>query len=275
MRNKWGIAKVFIGAGLTLCLSAALTACTAPQDPYVDTVIETVEQTVFEATGTMASGCVGVNLFCMQPMYEPAFFAPATTDVNLVCNDLLAIASNLGVVAYGLSGYSANKIDNSNTDVLDLCITGLGTPLKNVDGTDLYQGLVLYDDGTKDSFGKAYSISRGPSEFGDGYVLIISFSKDLNRVGWINYGTQKPKLLTQADLDAQNEVNSTVAETMKVANPLLGKDEQYAKNTIEAAGLTWVVIDRDGKQFTTDTMFDPKRVRLTIRDGKIYDAIAG
>ena len=271
MRNKRGLAKLSIFAALSLILSG----CTVPTDPYVATVTATVEQTVFKSTGRMASGCVGVNLFCLEPMYEPVFFAPSTTDVNIVCNDLLEIASELGVVAYGLSGYGAYEFPKPNTEVLDICKTGLGTALRNVDGTDLYQGLVLYDDGAKDSFGKVYSISRGPSEFGDGFVLIISFSKDLGRVGPVQYGSGKPQLLTQADLDAQNEMNDIVAETMKIANPLLGKDEQYAKNAIEEAGLTWVIVDRDGKELPTDKMYNPQRVRLTIRDGKIYDAIAG
>jgi hypothetical protein len=253
----------------------ALSGCTAPTDPYVATVTQTVEQTVFKSTGSMASGCVGVNLFCVQPMYEPVFFAPATTNVDLVCQDLLAIASKLGVVAYGASGYSAYEFPDSNIEVLEICKNGLGAPLKNFDGTDFYQGLVLYDDGSKDSFGKVYSLSGGPSEFGDGFVLIISFSKDLGRVGPVQYGSGKPQLLTQADLDAQNAVNNIAAETMKIANPLLGKDEQYAKTKIEEAGLTWVIVDRDGKELPTDKMYNPKRVRLTIREGKIYDAIAG
>lgn len=266
-----GLAKLAIVAALSITFSG----CTAPTDPYVATVTQTVEKTVFKPTGQMASGCVGVNLFCLEPMYEPIFFAASTTDVNLVCNDLLGIAAELGVVAYGLTGYGAYEFPNPNTEVLETCKTGLGTPLKNFDGTDLFQGLALYDDGAKDSFGKSYSISRGPSEFGDGFVLIISFSKDLGRIGPVQYGTDKPQLLTQADLDAQNEMNNIVAETMKIANPLLGKDEQFAKNAIEEAGLTWVIVDRDGKEFPTDKMYNPQRVRLSIRDGKIYDAVAG
>lgn len=262
-----------------ICVSAAaifsLTACTAPQDPFVETVNATVEQTVFNATGQMASGCVGVNLFCLQPMYEPLYFAPAKTDVNLVCKDFLAIASKLGVTAYSVPDFNPYKFTLPNKEVEELCVAALGTALKGADGTDFYQGLSLYDDGAKDSFGKVYSLERRESEFGDGFMLTISFSKDLTRTGVFGYGSEKPKLITQADLDSRNEANKIAIETMKVANPLLGQDEQIAKSKIEEAGLTWVVIDRDNQMQSYDQAYNPSRIMLTIREGKVYDAIAG
>ena len=181
-----------------------LAGCTAPTDPFVTVVKETVAKTSFEDTNQMASGCIGVYLYCAQPMYEPVFFAPETEPVEKVCSDFIGVAKELGVVAYAVSGYDAYGFPDEDTDVLDLCKGGLGSALKNTDGSVFYQSPVLFDDGAKDGFGKVYSMSRGPSEFGDGYVLIISFSKDSSRIGYITYGSQKPELLTQEKLDSLN-----------------------------------------------------------------------
>jgi hypothetical protein len=181
-----------------------LTGCTVPTDPFVGKVKAVVSGTSFEDTEQMASGCIGVYLLCTQPMYEPVFFASEKIAVQEVCADAIAIAKKLGVVAYAVSGYDAYEFPKSGTDVLELCTAGLGSPLINTDGSEFYQGIVLSDDGKVDGFGKVYSLSRGPSEFGEGYLLIISFSKDSNRVGYISYGTEKPELLTQEKLDSLN-----------------------------------------------------------------------
>ena len=188
---------------ISLAVGALLliTGCTAPTDPFVSVVKEAVAKTSFEDTNQMASGCIGMYLYCSQPMYEPVFFASETQSVEKVCGDFIKVAKEIGVVAYAVQGSGAYKFPNTETDVLDLCTGGLGAPLKNTDGSELYQGTVLFDDGAKDGFGKVYNLSRGSSEFGDGYLLIISFSKDSNRIGYISYGTEKPKLMTQEDLD--------------------------------------------------------------------------
>jgi phosphotransferase system IIB component len=60
-----------------------------------------------------------------------------------------------------------------------------------------------------------------------------------------------------------------------VANTLLGKTENDAIQIIEGNGFTWVVVDRDGEEFITDASYQPTRIRLTIRKGVVYDAIAG
>lgn len=181
-----------------------LAGCTAPTDPFVSVVKDTVAKTSFEETNQMAGGCIGVYLYCAQPMYEPVFFAPETEPVEKVCSDFIAVAKELGVVAYTVSGYDAFGFPEAGNDVLNLCTGGLGKPLINTDGSEFYQGTVLFDDGAKDGFGKVYSLNRGPSEFGDGYLLIISFSKDSSRIGYITYGTQKPELMTQEKLDSLN-----------------------------------------------------------------------
>ena len=193
--------RVIAAAALALVV---LTGCTVPTDPFVGQVKEVVAETSFEDTQQMASGCIGVYLLCAQPMYEPVFFAAESVAVEEVCNDAIAVAKKLGVVAYAVSGYGAYAIEKSGTDVFDLCTGGLGIPLTNTDGSEFYQGIVLFDDGKQDGFGKVYSLSRGPTEFGEGYFLIISFSKDSNRVGYISYGSEKPKLITQEELDSLN-----------------------------------------------------------------------
>lgn len=260
-------------AGLSLA-ALALTGCTAPTDPFVDVVKTTAVDAGFTDSGQMASGCVGFNLFCVQPMYEPFFYMPESAGAEKACDAALEIANELGVVAYSVIGFFPVRIEPGSELPRDLCVSGLGVPLKNADGSDLYQGLAFYDDGSKDSFGKVYALDRIDSEFGKVFRLLISFSKDEARVG-LTYANEIPKLMTQADLDAANSANAVAEETMKVANTLLGKAEKEAIAIIESNGFTWVVVDRDGKEFPTDKMYDPRRVRLTIREGKIYEAIAG
>jgi hypothetical protein len=208
-------------------------------------------------------------------MYEPIFYMPESAGSEKACAALFDTSNKLGALAYSVMGASAARIETGSNAAKELCVAGLGKPLKNSDGTEFYQGIVLYDDGAKDSFGKVYNFIRGDSEFGKVFQLIISFSKDQARIGPISYGNQIPKLMTQAELDAANKTNDIAAQTMKVANTLLGKAENEAIQIIESNGFTWVVVDRDGKEFPGDKMYDPRRVRLTIREGKIYDAIAG
>ena len=253
----------------------AMTGCTAPTDPFVEVVTAAATGAGFTDSGRMASGCVGFTLFCLQPMYEPIFYMPESAGSEKACAALFETSNKLGALAYSVMGSSAARIQTGSNAAKQLCVEGLGKPLTNSDGSELYQGLVLYDDGAKDSFGKVYNFIRGDSEFGNVFQLVISFSKDQTRIGPIAYGNQIPKLMTQAELDAANKTNDVATETMKVANTLLGKAEKEAIQIIESNGLTWIVVDRDGKEFPTDKMYDPRRVRLTIREGKIYDALAG
>lgn len=263
--------QILLAAGLVI----AMSGCTAPTDPYVEVVKSTVGETSFEDTNQMASGCLGVYLFCVQPMYEPIFFAPETESAEIVCSDFIAVAKKLGVVAYALPDYDAYEFPESVTEVLDLCTAGLGSPLKNEDGSDLYQGLMLLDDGVKDGFGKFYSLNRGPSEFGMGYTLIISFSKDLSRVGYIIYSSDKPKLLTQADLDLANQANIAAGEAMQFAITLIGLSEAEAIEKADAAGYSWAVSDRDGVEQQIEQPGKPTRIVFVINDGKVFDVQVG
>ncbi|CAB4628619.1 unannotated protein [freshwater metagenome] len=186
-----------------LALLFGLTGCTVPTDPYVATVKSVVAKTVFTPTGDMASGCIGMYLLCSQPLYEPSFQASSSTETAAVCRDFVALGKELGSVAYSTYGYSAYKLPQNTAEVTDLCGQALGVKLTGSDGSNFYQGVVLYDDGKADGWGKIYALSRGNSVNPDDFQLVISFSRDLNRVGWIDYGTEKPKALTQKDLDSQ------------------------------------------------------------------------
>jgi hypothetical protein len=62
---------------------------------------------------------------------------------------------------------------------------------------------------------------------------------------------------------------------MKFANTLLGQSENYAITRIEATEYSWVVIARDQEELAYDEKYDPMRIRITIKEGIVYDAIAG
>ena len=194
--------KRFISLFSAFALLFGLTGCTVPTDPYVATVTSAVAKTVFIPTGDMASGCIGVYLLCSQPLYEPSFKVPSSTETAAVCRDFVALGKKLGSVAYSTYGYSAYKLQQNTAEVTDPCAEALGVKLTGSDGSPFYQGVVLYDDGKTDGWGKVYVLSRGNSVNPVDFQLVISFSRDLNRVGWIDYGTEKPKVLTQNDLDS-------------------------------------------------------------------------
>lgn len=268
--------RKFAGLGL---LALSLSACAPGPDPFLETVTTAVAKTVFKEEIASSSGCIQLSgIFCQQPMYDLVFAAPADLDSRLVCTEFFNLAKGFGAVAYSLNDGTGNaaKLPTQEKEVIDLCEVGLAKPLTNFDGSFIYQGLALYDDGAKDEIGKYLSLGRGVESADDKrFNLTISFSKDLSRVGPISYGTEKPKLRTQADIDAANEQNELAVETMKTANTLLGMKESEAIAKIESAGFAWVVVDRDGEEFITDASYNPKRIRLTIRDAVIYDAIAG
>jgi hypothetical protein len=185
-------------------LVLGLSACTVPTDSYVGVVRDAVAKTVFSAAGELSAGCIGVYLVCLQPLYESSFQVPETTETADVCRDFVSLGKELGAVAYATYGYSAYKLPKDLSEVADLCIQAVDARLTQSDGSVFYQGVVLFDDGKADSWGKVYSLGRGNSVSPDQIQLVISFSRDLNRVGWIDYGTERPKVLTQEGLDAEN-----------------------------------------------------------------------
>ena len=268
--------KVVGVAALALPL---LSSCSTAPDPFLEKINAAVAETVFKEPIASSWGCIQLTgIFCPQPMHDVVFAAPADLDTKLVCTEFFDLAKGFGAVAYSLNNGTGNaaKLPAEKDEVIELCAVGLAKPLKDFDGSEIYQGLALYDDGAKDQIGKNFSLGRGVESVGDKrFNLTISFSKDLNRVGPITYGTEKPKLRTQPELDSGNELNERAAETMKTANPIIGMKEADAIAKIESDGYTWVVVDRDGEEFITDASYNPERIRLTIRDGVVYDAIAG
>ena len=262
-------------AGLALSLSA----CSTSPDPFLNEVTAVVSGSVFSEPVASSYGCIQLSgIFCRAPMHDLVFVAPAETDAEFACTQFVTFATKLGAIAYSTNdgvGDSA-ELPTDKTEVINLCANGLASPLKNWDGSVLYQGLALQDDGAQDAIGKYYSLGRGLESVGDKrFNLTISFSRDLNRIGPINYGTKKPALMTQSELDALGDINSIAAETMKTANSLQGMKEADAIAAIEAAGYSWVLVDRDGEELPTDKSYDPRRIRLIIREGIIYDAVAG
>lgn len=195
--------KRIISLFSALTLLFGLTGCTVPTDPYVAAVTSKVAKTVFTPTGEMASGCIGIYLLCTKPTYEPSFKAPSSADIALVCRDFVSLGNDLGSVAYSTSRDLAYKLPQNTAEVTDLCVQALGLKLTATDGSSFYQGVVLYDDGLADGWGKVYALNRGNSVNPDDFQLLISVSRDLDRVGWIDYGTEKPKVTTQKDLDSE------------------------------------------------------------------------
>lgn len=260
-------------------LSLALSACSTSPDPFLNEVTAAVSGTVFSEPVASSYGCIQLSgIFCREPMHDLVFAAPAETNTKFACTEFVALATKLGAIAYSTNDGvgDAAELPSDNSEVIDLCTQGLDSPLENWDGSVFYQGLALQDDGAHDAIGKYYSLGRGVESVGDKrFNLTITFSRDLNRIGPINYGTKKPALMTQAELDSLDDINNIAAETMKTANTLLGMKEADAIAAIEAAGYSWVVVDRDGEEFQTDKSYDPRRIRLIISEGIIYDAVAG
>lgn len=260
-------------------LSLTLSACSTYPDPFLNEVTSAVAETVFSEQVASSYGCIQLSgIFCREPMHDVVFAAPAETDEEFACTEFVALATKLGAIAYSTNDGvgDAAVLPTNKGEVIDLCAAGLDSPLKNWDGSVFYQSLALQDDGSQDGIGKYYSLGRGVEFVGDNrFNLTITFSRDLNRIGPINYGTKKPSLMTQAQLDELDGINNIAAETMKTANTLQGMDEADAISTIEAAGYSWVVVDRDSEEFQTDKSYDPRRIRLIIREGIIYDAVAG
>ena len=175
------------GTLMAALLLLGVTGCTGPQDPFVDQIKSAVAETSFAPTGQMPNGCIGVFLICTEPLYEPSFSAPASTEPAKICQDLFSLGVRLGAVAYSTYGNGAYKLPAEPQEINTFCIAALANKLRAADGSTFYQGIVLYDDGKKDGWGKVYALNRGGSD--NDFQLVISVSKDLNRVGWITYAS--------------------------------------------------------------------------------------
>lgn len=133
--------------------------------------------------------CQPVELFCAHRLYEPVFTAPETADPVEICNDVIDLQARIGLVAYGAAGANAGKVSNLQA-VKDFCVEGFTKPYVNDDGSKIYEGTNLFDDGSNDKVGKVTVINWEP---GRGFTVVFSISRNLDRVGWISYGEGTPR----------------------------------------------------------------------------------
>lgn len=160
-----------------------LAGCTPASDPVVEQIMaaDLGELTAF--SNDVKGYCYPTELFCSNPLFEPAFSAPASAEPKRICESVIDLQIEIGFVAYSVEGEPATKVQNPES-VKEQCSTGLSQPLEAEDGSTYYRGTVLYDDGASDGVGKVTVISR--REDGS-YLVVFSVSRNLERVGWIPY----------------------------------------------------------------------------------------
>ena len=173
-----------LGAALVFVLPAA--GCTPTSDPVVDQVIYADLSPLSIVNKEVKGYCYPTELFCSGPLFEPAFDAPASADPIEICSAVVDLQAKIGLVAYAAAGADAGKVTDVQI-VKDFCVEGLLEPLTNFDGSISYEGTILFDDGASDGVGKVTVISR---EADGKYFVVFSLSRNLDRVGWIPYGTE-------------------------------------------------------------------------------------
>ena len=178
--------RAILGTASVLVL---LAGCTPTADPVVQKVMDADLGELTPIATEVKGYCQPMELFCSGPLFEPNFTAPATADPRAVCDSVISLQSEIGLVAYSGSGDPGAASDLEQ--VKDFCTAGLAEPLKLDDETFAYQSTVLYDDGVTDGMGKVTVIGREP----DGtYMVTFSLSRNLDRVGWIPpYGDSPPE----------------------------------------------------------------------------------
>lgn len=165
-----------------LCLSG----CTPTSNPVVDQVLASDLGPLKLVNPEVKGYCYPTELFCSSPLFEPAYSAPASADPAEVCEAVISLQAEIGLVAYSAQGGEAGRVENLEA-VKDFCVEGFLQPLTNFDDSVSYEGTVLFDDGSTDGVGKVTVISR---EANGSYFVVFSLSRNLDRVGWIPYGDQ-------------------------------------------------------------------------------------
>lgn len=184
-----GKPAVLLGA---LVSALGLAGCTPSSDPVVDQVLS-ADLGVLELVNPEVKGyCYPTELFCSNPLFEPAFTAPATADPVEVCDAVISLQDDIGLVAFAAQGAEAAKVESLNK-VKKFCVEGFLQPITNFDDSISYEGTILFDDGLTDGVGKVTVISR---EANGSYFVVFSLSRNLDRVGWIPFG-EEPKHQTQ------------------------------------------------------------------------------
>lgn len=180
-----GMARPLALAGLIIS-ALSLAGCTPSSDPVVDQVLAADLGALKLVNPEVKGYCYPTELFCSNPLFEPAFSAPATADPLEICDAVISLQSEIGLVAYAAEGAAAGKVENLQK-LKDFCVEGFLQPLTNFDDSISYEGTVLFDDGATDGVGKVTVISR----YADGtYFVVFSLSRNLSRVGWIPFGDE-------------------------------------------------------------------------------------
>lgn len=172
----------------SLAVLIMATGCTPSSDPLVERVTGANLGSLTIIDPEVKGYCQPMELFCRGPLFEPAFTAPADADPIEVCNAVVSLQAELGLVAYAATGGEAGVAENRHL-VTDFCTAGLSQAIQIEDGSVVYEGTTLFDDGAADGMGKVTTIGREP----DGtYYVVFSMSRNLDRVGWISYGASQP-----------------------------------------------------------------------------------
>lgn len=180
-------------ANLVVVFAIFLTACTPSSIPVVDTITN-ANLGPLKLDKEVKGYCNPMELFCGDPLFEPAFSSPNSADPVEVCNAVVDLQSKIGMVAFAAAGADAAKV-TSLKEVKDFCAQGFELGGDDGAGNPFYEGTVLYDDGEKDGVGKVTVISRSAEQ---GYFVVFSVSRNLGRVGWVPYGGS-PKHMNTSD----------------------------------------------------------------------------
>ncbi len=169
-----------------------LAGCTPTSDPLVNQVLAADLGELKLVNPEVKGYCYPNELFCSNPLFEPAFSAPASADPFAICDAVITLQDEIGLVAYAAEGGPAGRVGNLQK-VKEFCVEGFLQPLINPDNSTSYEGVVLYDDGATDGVGKVTVVHR---EGNGSYFVVFSMSRNLDRVGWIPFGDdpkhQKP-----------------------------------------------------------------------------------
>ena len=160
-----------------------LTGCTPSSNSAVDKILS-ADTGPLTLINEVKGHCYPMELFCSTPLFEPVYSATADTPPGEVCDAVINLQSQIGLVAYSVEGFSAAKVSDLG-ELKEFCKEGLSNPWPVGDGTIYYEGTVLYDDGAKDGIGKVTVIQRRED---NRYVVVFSSGRDLGGIENIPFG---------------------------------------------------------------------------------------
>lgn len=161
----------------------SMTACTPSSDPVLDQVLSSDLGELKLVQQEVKGYCFPTELFCSNPLFEPAFSAPASAEPLDICRKVISLQSQIGLMAYSYTGDFATRTPSIN-ELEKICEKSLTETIENFDGSMSYPGMVLFDDGTVDGAGKVTVISRAEN---GSYFVVFSISRNLQRVGPIPF----------------------------------------------------------------------------------------